>query len=106
MTFMKNKENSKSTIGVPRNKAKTCPKLTETSKRHELLQDSCCQICTCPTPNEMLLVYTLNRNCRVYVQLVFKNFWRSKKVHTKCKCEKIPEVDSASRNICSNGASC
>ena len=34
MTFTVNKEHSKSTIKAPRNNAKTCPELTETSKRH------------------------------------------------------------------------
>ena len=38
--------------------------------------------------------------CRVNVQLIFKNVRRNKKVHTKCKSEKITEADLAPRNRC------
>ena len=41
MTFIINRENSMSTIEAPRNIAKTCPKLTKTSKRHDRY---CCAI--------------------------------------------------------------
>ena len=36
--------------------------------------------------------------CRDDFQLIFKNVARNKKVHTKCKSEKIPEVDAVPRN--------
>ena len=36
--------------------------------------------------------------CRIDFLLIFKNVRRRRKVHDKCKSEKIPKADSAPRN--------
>ena len=88
MTFTKNKEYSKSMIKAPRNSAKTCPKLIRTSKQYRKFCSGIPVVKFGQVPHlEQTFV------CRVDVQLILKNIRRNKKVYTKCKCDKIPEVD-------------
>ena len=81
-----------STIKVPRKNAKICPKLINTSKRHDRL---CCGT----------LVVKQTLMCRVDVPLIFENVRRRKKVCNKCKSEKISKADSVPRKRSENGAS-
>ena len=75
MTFTINKEYSELKIKIPRNSAKTCPKLTKITKasirngRHCCGIPPCCQIWTGPTPYAKLLVYTLKRHLCVELTL-------------------------------------
>ena len=101
MTFTINKEYSKSRIKAPRNSAKTCPKLTKPQNDIK----SVVAVSLLSNSNRPHTQYNASSKyieqtfvCRVDVQLIFKNVRRNKKLYTKCKSEKIPEADSASRN--------
>ena len=85
MTFTINKEYSKSKIKTPRNSAKTCPKLTKTSKRNDT---HCCVSNWDSYHNQCRASSTYLEQAfvgGVDVQSIFKNDRRNKKVYTKCK---------------------
>ena len=101
MTFPINKEYSKSAIKVPRNSAKTCPKLTKTSKWHDR------HFYGIPVVNFGQMAHPVQ--CPWYIpwtsicvqsmpSINFQKCQEKKKTCTDCKSEKISEVDSASRN--------
>ena len=91
MTFTINKEYSKSKTKTPSNSAKTCTKLTKTSKRMAdivgvaLLPNFDKSYTQCKASSIYLEQTFVGR---VDVQLIFENVGRNKKVYNKCKSEK------------------
>ena len=86
---------------VPRNSAKTCPKLkkTENDTTDIVVVSLLSNLDRSHTQFNASSIYLEQTFvCIVDVQLIFKNTRRNKKVYTKCKSEKIPEADSAPRN--------
>ena len=106
MTFTINKEYSKLTIKASTNSAKTSSKLTKTSQRDDRHCRGIPVIKFGQVPHAIQCFLNKNLCAELTFQLILKNVRKNKKVYTKCKSEKIPQVDSSPRNRSLNGASC
>ena len=93
MTFTINKECSKLTIKARRNSAKTCPKLTKTSKQYDR---HCCGIPAVKfvqVPHPMQCFYYISwTDICVQSSRLQVHVRKKKNIYTKCKSEKITKA--------------